>query len=116
MNSKERFKFLRKDFNKIAEDVVQDLVNDLINALYIPVKGWDNITKVDHNRIDHFGIKDNEPINWGSLKCSEVKLFNDGSFLVIIDEAAPNDCPSFCEYIETYMRSYGWEVRVETEW
>ena len=121
MNSKERHEFLKKavgeeHYKKTAEDFVQDLVNDLINALYIPIKGWDSITKADHERIKHFGIEDDEPINWGNLKCNEVKKFEDGSFLVVIDEAAPNDCQSFCEYIETYMRSYGWEVRVETEW
>lgn len=121
MNSKERFEFLKKavgdeHYKSSAEDVVQNLVNDLINALYIPVKGWDGITKADHNRIKHFGINDGEPINWGDLKCNEVKKFDDGSFLVIIDEAAPKNCQTFCEYIETYMRSYGWDVTAETEW
>ena len=121
MNSKEQYEFIKKivgveHYKKTEEDFVQDLVNDLINALYIPIKGWNRITKADHKRIKHFGIEDGEPINWGALKCNEVKKFDDGSFLVVIDEAAPNDCQSFCEYIETYMRSYGWDVRVETEW
>lgn len=120
MNSKERHEFysktLAEHYKRTAEEVVQDLVNRLIDALYIPVEGWNGVTKADKKRIEHFGIDDGEPINWGDLKCNEVKKFEDGSFLVVIDEAAPKDCQSFCEYIEKYMRSYGWEVRVETEW
>lgn len=121
MNSKEQYEFIKKTvgveyYKKTEEDFVRDLVNELIGALYIPIKEYDRITKADHKRIKHFGIKDGEPINWGNLKCNEVKKFEDGSFLVVIDEAAPKNCLTFCEYIETYMRSYGWDVRVETEW
>lgn len=121
MNSKEQYEFIKKavgveHYNKTAEDVVQELVNELIDALYIPIKGWNGITKADHKRIKHYGIEDGEPINWGNLKCNEVKKFDDGSFLVVIDEAAPKNCLTFCEYIESYMRSYGWVVIVETEW
>lgn len=120
MNSKERFDFyikngLDKVYKMTAEETVKNLVNNLIQALYIPVKE-DMISKVDNNRLEHFKIADNEPINWGDLKCNEVKKFEDGSFLVVIDEAAPSDCETFCDYIIEYMRSYGWECKVETEW
>ena len=117
MNSKEQFEFYSKmpHYKLTAEDVIKNLVNNLIQALYIPVKNYNRITKTDPERFKHFGI-DSEPINWGDLKCNEVRRFSDGSFMVVIDEAAPGDCPTFCKYIEEYMRSYGWEVKCETEW
>lgn len=120
MNSKERFDFMTEKlpevYKQVAEDVIQELVNTLIAALYIPVIEKRRFEKLDENRIKHFEIDDTEPINWGDLKCNEVKKFEDGTYLVTIDEASPNDCPTFCEYIEKYMKSNGWEVRVVTEW
>ena len=117
MNSKERFEFYHKaGYTQTEEDAVMRLVNNLIEALYIPVDGFSNVTKGDPVRIKHFEIDDREPINWGDLKCCEVKKFQDGSFLVIIDEASPGDCTTFCDYIEKYMKSYGWSIKAETEW
>jgi hypothetical protein len=119
MNSKERFDFMTTTLGHVykttAEDLIMCLVNELIAALYIPCKG-ERQYHVDEDRCHHFKVDRGEPINWGDLKCNEAKKFEDGSFLVVIDEAAPNDCQSLCEYIETYMKSYGWDVRVQTEW
>ena len=58
---------------------------------------------------------DDEPINWGDLKCIEIEKLNDG-YLVTIDEASPGICPTFCEYIEKYMHAWGWDVKCQTEW
>jgi hypothetical protein len=130
MNSKQRQELKKIDFwstilgdnyKRTAEDVVRELVDCLINALYIPcndpmVDGECDVIKLDPKRIEHFGIDENEPINWTNLSCNEVKKFEDGSFLVVIDEAAPDVCQTFCEYIEKYMLSFGWKVRAETEW
>jgi hypothetical protein len=117
MNSREKFEFYKEvgNFKQTAEDCVIRLVNDLIESLYVPVKG-ERMNKVDNSRVKRFKIDRSEPINWGDLKCNEVKKFEDGSFLVVIDEASPSDCPTFCEYIKTYMKSYGWDCKVETEW
>ena len=117
MNSKERFQFHKTIFKDLkAEDIVRNLVNNLIKALYIPVIGWNGIDKIDQKRIQHFKIDDSEPINWGALECIEVKEFKNESYLVIIDEAEPKACPTFCEYLEIMMKSYGWNIKVETEW
>lgn len=119
MNSKEHHDFivsiLGDKYKTTAEDIIQTLTDDLILALYIPLKG-ERKKQLDRDRITHFKINDGEPINWGDLKCNEVNKFEDGTFLVVIDEAAPDQCPSFCEYIGSYLGSYGWEVRVQTEW
>lgn len=119
MNSRERFEFYTKSiehYKQTPESVVADLVNRLIEALYIPVEGYESITQVDHKRLEHFEIADDEPINWGDLKCREVEKFANGTFFVVIDEAAPKGCETFCDYIQKYMKSYGWDCRVETEW
>jgi hypothetical protein len=102
---------------KLKEDIsiVEELVNKLIKSLYKPVKE-EMIYKVDRLRVKEFGIDDTEPINWGDLKCFDVKKFEDGSYLVSIDEAGHNFCPTFCGYIESFMKSWEWVVSVETEW
>jgi hypothetical protein len=69
----------------------------------------------DQARCDMFGIVE-EPINWGDLKCFEVKAFADGSYLVTIDEASPDGCETFCYFIHHYLYLMGWVCEVKTEW
>lgn len=114
--TKVEFDFLVKNglrFRHQEYDVVKSLVNDLIQALYIPTLDKIN-THRDPVRCKQFGI-DEEAINWGDLKCYQVERFESGEFLISIDEADPN-CPTFCGYIRKYMESWGWKVRVQTEW
>lgn len=96
------------------EDIIQTIVNGLIDSMYLPVEGYNGITKRDPERCKLFGIEE-EPMNWGDLKCYAVEAKGE-EWIVSIDEAAPNECPTFCAYIEKYMLSYGWPVQVETEW
>lgn len=118
MNNKEQFDFYQKNgiFKHLtAEMRVEKLVSMLIDALYIPVENGSILTQVDRTRLEHFGIDGNEPINFGDLKCVLVEE-KEGFFEVTIDEASPNSCPTFCDYIEKYMAAYGWAVVVITEW
>lgn len=116
IDNKEYYKNF-SDFYKVSEEeLVQNIINKLIEALYIPEKEHSTILTIDDLRLKHFGIERNEPINWGNLKCTEVKKFSDNSFLVTIEEAEPKRCITFCNYIEEMMNSYGWKIRVETEW
>ena len=118
MNPKEHFKFLTecKIYKvKDEDEFTRSYVSFLLQSLYKPYEG-EEIFKLDLFRLRHFKINHTEPINWGSLRCVEAKKFADGTFLVTIDECAPDACPTLCEYIEKYMRSYGFEVRVVTEW
>lgn len=117
MNNKQHFEFMQKlgVMKQSPEDRVMTLVNKLIDALYI-VKEGDGLTQADWKRIKQFKIDGKEPINWGNVGCFEVKAFADGTFLVTIDEAAPKDCPTLCDYIQRFMKSWGWDVKVETEW
>lgn len=119
MNHREKIKFQQEKLGlKITdEQAIERVVNILIDALYIPVEGFGGVTKVDPERIKHFGIEDKyEAINWGDLNCDEVQKLANGSFIITIDEAAPDSCPTFCDYIQKHMKSYGWEVIVKTEW
>jgi len=120
MNSREHFEFMKKavpQSSLTAEAVIKSLAEGLIKALYIPVEG-ESVRRVDKSRLTHFGVDDTEPVNWGDLGCSEVRQSpdGDGTFILTVEEAAPRDCESLCEYIETYLYSYGWECKVETEW
>ncbi|HEY0088892.1 MAG TPA: hypothetical protein VGB37_08615 [Candidatus Lokiarchaeia archaeon] len=115
MNNKERFEFYKKAgiIKQTAEERIKLLVNKLIDSLYIPIEG-DRIDKVDLKRIKLFKI-DSEPINWGDLGCAEVEKHGD-FYLITIEEASPENCPTLCEYIEKYIKSWGWDVKCQTEW
>ena len=56
-----------------------------------------------------------ESINGGDLSCMEVRAYADGSWEVTIEEAAP-ECPAFCAYIAEWLRKWGWQATVRTEW
>jgi hypothetical protein len=118
MNSKQRY-----DFNVsnglvapgIEETIIRDLAQSLIQALYRPSKD-DGILKVDPSRIIQLCPgADDEPINWGSLSATVTKQEN-GTYLICIDEAAPDDCPCLCNYIAEHMDAWGWAVDVITQW
>ena len=60
------------------------------------------------------GVK-NEAINWGDLGVMDVRRLGEDGWLVDIEEANP-DCPVLCGYISGWLRKWGWEVEVRTEW
>lgn len=97
--------------------MIEDRVDRILESLYIPTVTEDGrmIFARDPVRCKHFGVED-EAINWGDLKCCEVRAFADGSYRVVIDEAAPNECPTLCYYVKRMMEPFGWKVEIETEW
>lgn len=114
MKHKELFEIVRKAGGPTPEEAITALINRLIEALYYPTDN-DYMFRVDKDRLKKYDIDESEPINWGDLKCSEVKA-DGGLYTVTIDEASPGACPTLCEYIEKYMASRGWNVKCETEW
>ncbi len=114
MNTKEHLELLTKAGIEVPamEMVISNMVQKLIDSLYKPHVKLKFVR--DPHRCNELGVAE-EPINWGSLYVNEVSVYNDG-YKVIIDEAAPDACPSFCAYIEKYMKAWGWVVYVETEW
>lgn len=120
MNNKEQFDFYKKNglFKATTEeDRIRLLVNRLLELLYSPKVQDDENNSMfvpDWRRIQEAGINKDEPINWVDLKAGVEKRL--GYYLVTIDEAEPGSCPTLCEYIEKYMHSWGWNIRVETEW
>jgi hypothetical protein len=96
-------------------DVVAGIVNDLIKALYKPVKD-DRLTILDTVRARKFKVNFDEPVNWGGLCCADVKRFDDGSFLVTVEEASPDGCATLCAYISSHLEAYGYKAIVRTEW
>lgn len=117
MNNKQRYDYYKKAGLTIQteENRIKHLVDKLLDLLFIPSEG-DCEFVPDWSRIEKMGIDPGESVNWIDLKCNEVKKIENGSYLVIIDEASPGDCQTLCEYIEKYMSIFGWSVRVETEW
>lgn len=118
MNGPERLAHLKLcGIQVTAEEMIDKAVDQLIAALYIPVEVEPGrmIFQRDPVRCDLFGV-DDEPINWGDLKCCEVKAFTDGTYRVTIDEASPDGCPTFCDYIRRHLKLQGWDCEVETEW
>ena len=124
MNTKEWIDKLNQDIpkEKLLEkhcQEIQMLTDRLIFNLYILKEDTEGGTPMfvrDPNRCKKFNVEsDNEPINFGDLHCFEVYL-KDDYFVVCVEEAAPNDCPTFCAYLEKYLGLYGYKVSVQTEW
>lgn len=91
----------------IMSELILGYVNDLIKWLYVPSIDEDGKFKavIDKDRMNRFGINyENEPINWGKLKCYEIIPLKDGTYIAMIEEAAPGrgSCPTFCNYIQKY--------------
>lgn len=98
-----------------TKHMIERAVDMLIHSLYKPVEEDGRMFyRRDPVRCEEYGVED-EAINWGDLKCVEVKAFADGSYRVTIDEAKP-DCPTFCDYIHRHLKLQGWNCEVETEW
>ncbi len=119
MNNKEHFDLLKENgFDLLPAQRVRHLVDLLLAALYVPTKQsteHSTLTRIDPGRLAAFGIDASEPVNWSSLSCVEIGETVDG-FTVVIDEASPDGCDTLVAYIEEYMLSWGWNVKVETEW
>ena len=114
MNNKEHFDLLKKAGMDVDPcERVRSLVTMLLDALSKP--DLKHVATFDRERAISLGVDVTEPVNWAALHVIEVVPF-DGCYLVDIEEAAPDQCPVLCAYIEKYMRSWGWEVNVKTEW
>lgn len=105
-------KHLPDEYLPDDKEIVQGLVNWLIISLYRPDK--ERIMVIDEERIKEAGV-DNEPVNWGDLKCYEVKKTDEGTYIVYVDEADPN-AYGLQNYIAKWMSYWGWRVEVITEW
>jgi len=90
------------------KEVIRRNVDWLIERLYEP-------TAAEGARFEGGYPFDGEPINWGDLSCVEVKQYNDGSWEVLIEEAAP-ECPALCAYIAEWLGKWDWQATVRTEW
>lgn len=117
MNGPERLAHLKLcGIEVTAEEMIDKAVDKLIAALYKPVvEDGRMFYQRDPVRCEEFGV-DDEPMNWGDLKCVDVRAFADGTFQVTIDEASPGECPTFCAYIAHMLKMQGWECEVQTEW
>ena len=100
---------------KDADEILKTATNWLLNNLYLPALDLKQPWLTDTEKITRLGI-DGEPINWGDLSCCGVKILKDGSFEIVIEEAAPGACPGLCGYIVKYLIAWGWDVSVSTEW
>lgn len=99
------------------QEMLETLTNQLLNSLFIPYKDEEGnqTTIVDRKRLEYFQINPGEPINFSDL--SATCTLENGVYKIIIEEAAPDSCQTLCEYIETYLKAWGYDnFSVETEW
>ncbi len=120
MNNKEHFYFInpRADASDAGLRVLA-LVQKLLDALLIPRKQYGDtpvIDKMSLARLVEFEIDPQEPAKWENLYCHEAFEVQNDVFSIVVVGAMPNACPTLCAYIEEYMLSWGWRVKVETEW
>ena len=109
--------YLKAGIYKQEDDiaVIKRLITTLINNLY--KVDQEHILYLDLERCHDYKVDDQEPVNWADLSVVEViKDRDSNNYLVTIEEAAPDACPSLCSYITTYMKLWGWNCEVKTEW
>ena len=91
---------------------IQVQAQRLLEWLYDPVDS--NLGWMANKRVLELGFSA-EAINWGDLNVTEVEPQENGSFIVHVEEAAP-DCIKLQGWLEGWLRAWGWDCRVETEW
>jgi len=119
MNNREQFERNKKVFHLKTsyQERLETLTNQLLNSLFIPYKDEEGnqTMAIDDARLDYFKIDPGEPINFGDL--SATCTLENGVYKIIIEEAAPDSCPTLCGYIETYLTAWGYDnFTIETEW
>ena len=93
-----------------------EIISDLIDFIILQCYRLSSTTirTVDLDKVKDIGCE-NEAINWGDLKCYDVKPLKDGTYIATIEEAAP-DAINFQLYISAWLSKWGWDVTVKTEW
>lgn len=97
------------------ENHIHTLVNKLLHNLKKPSDSDSSCFIPDFQRIKNFKINKKEPANWAHLNCAGVHESAE-KWIITIEEASPDHCPTLCGYIQRYMTAWGWDVIVETEW
>ncbi|MDL1966889.1 MAG: hypothetical protein LWW90_09560, partial [Candidatus Desulfofervidus auxilii] len=82
-----------------------------ISILYVP--DADLIKIVNREVIQKLGL-DKDAINWGDLKCFEVKE-EEGKWVAYVDEVDPS-AHNLRRYLQNWLSKWGWNVEVITEW
>ena len=104
----ENYKYLYLDLK--AEEIIQGLINLIILSFYQLDKevGF----KADRRRIPKEIWE--EAINWGDLSCVKVEKIRN-SYVAYVEEA-DDTCIHLQLFIEDWLKNWGWDVKVKTEW
>ena len=92
------------------EEHIQYLINRIIATMYILVP--DERQFVVNNAPQELR---EDAINWGSLKCTEVKGNEEDGYIAYIDEADPG-AYNLRQYIQNLLNMWGYSVEIITEW
>ena len=93
-----------------AEQVIESAINFLLGRLYVPTEEG---VAVDSRMEESLGLN-MDPINWGDLRCVEVRKYGD-EYLATVEEAG-HDARNLIAYLEDWLAEWGWAVEVKTEW
>ena len=94
---------------------ITELINELLDGLYIPIDNNPRGIR-DRNLLRELGIFETEPINWAKLYIKEVSHVKDNFYLVFINNALPNQCPTFSSYLRNKMEEAGYFVDITLNW
>lgn len=96
------------------EEVIRKNVEWLIERLYSPNEECGAV--IEKEFLEKFGLDklSNEAINWGSLGVTFIEKHGD-RFIVNIEEVSPS-AVCFIKYIKYWLKKWGWNVEVKTEW
>lgn len=92
------------------EEHIQDLINRIIDSMYIPVPDERQfIAATMPSSVEQ------DAINWGDLKCTEVKGNEENGYIAYIEEADPG-AHNLRQYIQNLLSMWRYNVEIITEW
>ena len=109
-------RFVFREGRPLTEDdqniILDQQASALLAYLYEPDAqlGW----VANGNLVERFEL-DKDAINWGDLAVIDVAQTTDGSFIVYVEEVAP-DAIHLQRWIEGWLKAWGWNASVVTEW
>jgi hypothetical protein len=95
------------------EPIIENNINSLIAHLYRPCE--EDGYAIDKDKINEYGLN-TSAVNWGDMCVTEVKkIEKENKYLVYVEEADPG-ATALKEYLEGWMKKWGWDVEVILGW
>ena len=118
MNTREHMECVFRGNPEMPVALLNNILRDICSSFYYYDRA--GVRHFDKELVKSLGVNTDEPVNWGGgidavVDGDTIEDFDNIS--IIIDEAAPNGCPTLCGYFQEVLIGLGFKsVEVVTEW